>query len=125
MTLARNLTNIAFRLQRKALRVSRCREVEIPGRLRYVYLQGGHGDPLLLLHGFGANKDKLHTACRLPHAALSCDCPRSHWVRRVLAFGGCRITSPAAQAERVRAFMRALGIERFHLGGHSMGGRSR
>jgi len=58
MTLARNLTNIAFRLQRRRSGLTR-REVEIPGRLRYVYLQGGHGDPLLLLHGFGANKDNF------------------------------------------------------------------
>jgi pimeloyl-ACP methyl ester carboxylesterase len=33
--------------------------VNIPGGLRHVYLQGGHGDPLLLLHGFGANKDNF------------------------------------------------------------------
>jgi len=121
MTLARNLTNIAFRLQRRRSGLTR-REVEIPGRLRYVYLQGGHGDPLLLLHGFGANKDNFTQLAGYltPHYRVIAP---DH-----IGFGESSHSedvdySPAAQAERVRAFMRALGIERFHLGGHSMGGQ--
>lgn len=35
------------------------KEMELPGGLRYVYLQGGTGEPLMLLHGFGANKDNF------------------------------------------------------------------
>jgi pimeloyl-ACP methyl ester carboxylesterase len=76
---------------------------------------------LLLLHGFGANKD--------------------NWTRigkyftpyfRVIApdLPGFGESSPdpdgdhsiGIQADRVKAFIRALGIETFHMGGNSMGG---
>ena len=86
------------------------------------YLDGGAGEPLVLLHGFGANKD--------------------HWppLAKQLA-GRYRIIAPDVpgfgesekhpelryaiddQVERIHAFVGALGLDRFHLGGNSMGGQ--
>ncbi|MEA3231585.1 MAG: alpha/beta hydrolase [Thermodesulfobacteriota bacterium] len=96
------------------------RSIEVDG-LRIEYLEGGKGDVLVLLHGFSANKD--------------------HWARigkyltpyfRVIApdlpgFGESSLDpggdySIGVQVERVKAFIRALGIKSLHLGGSSMGG---
>jgi pimeloyl-ACP methyl ester carboxylesterase len=121
MTMTERLAHLVFDLQRRRSGLAR-KEIEIPGGLRYVYLEGGQGEPLLLLHGFGANKDHFTPVARYltPHY-------------RVLApdhigFGESSHPQDAdyaapAQAARLRAFMRALGIERFHLGGSSMGGQ--
>src|ERR1700710_2020288 len=44
------------------------KETDIPG-LHVVYLEGGQGKPLLLLHGFGADKDNWTRVARYltPH----------------------------------------------------------
>jgi hypothetical protein len=55
---AETITHLALDLQRWRSGLTR-KEIEIPGGLRYVYLEGGRGEPLLLLHGFGGNKDTL------------------------------------------------------------------
>lgn len=89
--------------------------------LEIAYLEGGEGPALVLLHGFGGNKD--------------------NWTRMAADLtGDYRVIAPDlpgfgesgrpeddnyrldAQAERVHAFVNALGLERFHLGGNSMGG---
>jgi len=91
------------------------------GGLDFAYLEGGKGEPLVLLHGFGANKD--------------------HWTRmgkyltphfRVIApdLTGFGESSSApdgdytirTQVRRMSAFLRAMDIASFHLGGSSMGG---
>jgi pimeloyl-ACP methyl ester carboxylesterase len=68
MSIAGNLTHFVFNLQRKRAGLTR-KEIQIPDGLRYVYLEGGHGEPLLLLHGFGANKDNFTQIARYltPH----------------------------------------------------------
>ena len=94
--------------------------IEVKG-LRIEYLEGGKGDPLVLLHGFGANKDNWTRIGKYltPHfRVIAPDLP---------GFGE---SSPdpggdysiRIQAERVKAFVQALGIKSFHLGGNSMGG---
>ena len=121
MSLAEKVTRFMFDLQRRHSGLRR-REIEIPGGLRYVYLEGGRGEPLLLLHGFGADKDHFTRVARFltPHYRLI--------VPDHIGFGQSSHPQDAdyaapAQAARLRAFMRALGIERFHLGGSSMGGQ--
>ena len=96
------------------------KSVQVNG-LRIEYLEGGKGDPLVLLHGFGANKDNWTRFAK--HLT-------SHF--RVIAldlpgFGESSLAPDGdyrthVQAERLKAFIRALGIESFHLGGNSMGG---
>jgi len=87
--------------------------------LRIEYLEGGKGDTLVLLHGFGANKDNWTRFGKYL---------TSHF--RVIApdLTGFGESSPdpdgnytiRVQAERIKAFIRALGIKPLHLGGNSM-----
>jgi len=121
MTMTEKLAHLVFDLQRRRSGLAR-KEIEIPGGLRYVHLEGGQGEPLLLLHGFGANKDHFTPVARhlTPHYRVIAP---DH-----IGFGESSHPPDAAyaapaQAARLRAFMRALGIERFHLGGSSMGGQ--
>jgi len=97
------------------------KEIELPGGLKYVYLEGGKGEPLMLFHGFGANKDNFNRVAQ----SLT-----PHWrviVPDLVGFGESAHPpeadySPSAQAERLRALAHALGAARPHLGGSSMGG---
>jgi pimeloyl-ACP methyl ester carboxylesterase len=89
--------------------------------LDIAYLEGGQGEPLVLVHGFGADKDNFtRIAAHLTgqYHVVSLDLP---------GFGESSKPENAdytigKQAERVHAFVQALGIKRSHLGGSSMGG---
>src|ERR1700730_16772362 len=97
------------------------RELEAAGlRLRYLELGEGDSVPVLLLHGFGAD---LNT-WMFTQPALADG-------RRVIALelpghGGSGKQLDRADAESLAAIvehaLNALGIERLHLVGHSMGG---
>lgn len=98
------------------------KEVELPNGLRYAYLEGGEGEPLLLLHGFGGNKDNFTRVARFltPHYRVI--------VPDHIGFGESSHPadidySGSAQAERIRELARALGLKSVHLGGNSMGGQ--
>jgi pyruvate dehydrogenase E2 component (dihydrolipoamide acetyltransferase) len=91
-----------------------------PSRLRYLALGQGDSVPVMLLHGFGAD---LNTWMFIQ--------PNLAERRRVIALdlpghGGStkEVGSGDAEAltEAVQAAVSALGIERVHLVGHSMGG---
>ena len=86
------------------------------------YLEGGSGDEVLLLvHGFAGDKDNFTRIA-------------AHLVRRyrviipdLPGFGDARRDpgarhDMATQVENLRAFMAELGVQRFHMGGNSMGG---
>lgn len=93
----------------------------VVGGFDIAYLQGGNGEPLLLVHGFGADKDNFTRVAGYltPHyRVIIPDLP---------GFGDSSKPdnvgySVAVQVERVRAFAQHLGLQRFHLGGSSMGG---
>jgi pimeloyl-ACP methyl ester carboxylesterase len=86
-----------------------------------VYLDGGSGTPVVLLHGFGANKDVWNTAA----ARLT---PRFRVIVPDLpGFGESRARAGGrydawSQARRLHAFLIALGVREHHIGGSSMGG---
>ncbi|MFO1426369.1 MAG: alpha/beta fold hydrolase [Steroidobacteraceae bacterium] len=109
------------RLWRRHVGLQR-REVVLADGLRIVYLEGGSGEPLLLLHGFGANKDNfLAIAPYLTrHYRLI--------IPDITGFGESSKPlpadySPEMQADRLQALLTALGIgQRVHVGGNSMGG---
>lgn len=89
--------------------------------IRWHYLEGGHGEPLVLLHGFNADADHFcRVAARLrPHfRILAPDLP---------GFGDTHIDDlPSFRiedvADRVLRWLDAVGVQRFYLGGNSMGG---
>lgn len=82
---------------------------------------GGTGEVLLLVHGFAGDKDNFTRIARYlaPHyRVIIPDLP---------GFGDARRDPSArhdmaAQVENLRAFMAELGVQRFHMGGNSMGG---
>lgn len=98
------------------------KEISLPDGLTVAYLEGGTGEPLVLLHGFGADKDAFTPVAQFltPHyRVLSLD---------VIGFGESSRPAnanyaPPAQAERLRAWLEAMGLGRIHLGGSSMGGQ--
>ncbi len=97
------------------------KEINLPGELRYVYLEGGQGEPLILLHGFGANKDNFTRIARFltPHYRVI--------IPDHIGFGesshpGDASYKAGAQAARIRTLAKSLGITQLHLGGSSMGG---
>jgi len=109
----------ALKLQRRVAGL-RTRALTVDGH-RLVYGDGGRGEPLLMLHGFGATRDNFVLLARelTPHfRVIVPDLPgygESDQQR------GAAYTLEA-QLARIEAFVAALGIERFHLAGNSMGG---
>jgi pimeloyl-ACP methyl ester carboxylesterase len=84
-----SVTRFAINLARRRSGLVR-KEIDVHGGLHFVYLEGGKGEPLMLLHGFGGFKDNFMAV---------------------------------AQSERLHTLALALGIDRLHLGGNSMGGQ--
>ncbi|MGD9604345.1 MAG: alpha/beta fold hydrolase [Gammaproteobacteria bacterium] len=111
--------DFAMRMSRRRAGLD-LREITIDGH-RVPYLEGGHGEPLLLLHGFGAEKDHWTQVSRYltPHfRVIAPDLPGfGESTRRQDANYGLD-----SQLERLAQFVSALGLTRFHLGGNSMGG---
>jgi abhydrolase domain-containing protein 6 len=96
------------------------RSTEIPG-FRIAYLEGGSGEPLVLLHGIGANKDNwTYTSILLSRhfRVIAIDLP---------GFGESSKPADAHyrvedQVLRLHQILGKLGLKRVHLGGNSMGG---
>ena len=96
------------------------KETNIPG-FNVAYLDGGQGQPLLLLHGFGADKDNWTRVARYltPHFHVyAIDLP---------GYGESTKPSPEQgriedQVVYVSQIAAALGLDHFNLGGNSMGG---
>ena len=91
------------------------------GELEIEYLRGGQGPTLLLLHGFGADKDNWTRMARHLTASYDVIAPD------LPGFGNSSKNSSLdydvlAQVKRVKLFADALGIKSFHLAGNSMGG---
>jgi len=111
--------DLAVRMQRRHSGLAR-KEIQV-GDHRIAYLEGGHGAPLLLLHGFGAEKDHWTQIAQFltpNYRVIAPDLP---------GFGeSSRLESATynldAQLERIAGFTQALGLAHFHLGGNSMGG---
>lgn len=85
------------------------------------YLEGGQGEVLVLVHGFGGDKDNFTRMARFltPHFRV---------IQPDLPGFGDATRDPSAryrmvdQVERLHAFFQALGVQKMTLGGNSMGG---
>ncbi|HCE09525.1 MAG TPA: alpha/beta hydrolase [Oxalobacteraceae bacterium] len=98
------------------------KQIDLPNGLRYVYLEGGQGEPLMLLHGFGADKENFTRVARhlTPHYHVI--------VPDQIGFGESSHPqrgdySPVTQANNLHGLALALGIKQLDLGGSSMGGQ--
>lgn len=98
------------------------KEVELPGGMRYVYLEGGQGEPLMLLHGFGGNKDNFTRVARFLTPQYRVIIPDHIGFGESTRYDDADYT-PTAQAERLHVLAQALRLKGFHLGGNSMGGQ--
>ena len=114
-------TRIAVGAARSGAGLTR-KEIILPSGDHYVYLDGGQGETLLLLHGFGGNKDNFIQIAPylIKHYHLI--------IPDHLGFGESGHPAeadygPDAQAERLHGLMQALGFKGpVHVGGNSMGG---
>jgi pimeloyl-ACP methyl ester carboxylesterase len=97
------------------------KEIKLPNGLKYVYLEGGKGEPLMLLHGFGADKGNFTLIARYLTSHYRVIIP-DHTGFGESSHPADADYRTAAQAERLHALAKALGIGSLHLGGNSMGG---
>lgn len=114
-------TSLAINLERQRSGLTR-KEISLPNGLHYVYMEGGKGEPLILLHGFGGNKDNFVRIAKFltPHYRVI--------IPDHIGFGESSRPQDAdyktaTQAARIRTFVQALGLNKVHLGGNSMGGQ--
>jgi len=119
-SLGPTLKDKAYAMERSRAGLQR-KEIALADGTRVVYLEGGSGEPLVLVHGFGADKDNFTRVARFltPHYRVI--------VPDLVGFGESAHRADvdyhyAAQAERLHAFVQALGLQRIDLGGNSMGG---
>jgi abhydrolase domain-containing protein 6 len=88
---------------------------------RWAYLDGGRGEAILFIHGFGANKDRFGiflSAFSSRYRVISPDLP---------GFGEnipiySKTYDIPSQVNRLNCFVDAIGLDKFHLFGISMGG---
>lgn len=111
---------VTVRAERAVSRLQR-HEIEAGG-FHMVYLDsGGKGEPLVLVHGFGGDKDNWNRVARLltPHyRVIAPDLP-GYGESSSPPQASYRISD---QVQRLHAFVAALGLRRAHFGGNSMGG---
>ena len=109
----------AYAMERSRASLVR-KETTLADGTHLVYLDGGVGTPLVLVHGFGADKDNFTRVARYLTPRYRVIVPD------LVGFGESAHRADvdyhyAAQAERLRAFVQALGLSRIDLGDNSMG----
>lgn len=114
-----NLATMLIGLERFSSGLKR-RKVQV-GDHRVVYSEGGVGEPVVLVHGFGASADSWNRFAK----PLT---KRYHVIAPDMPGWGAstRLETASygypAQIERLHQFLSQLGLGRVHLVGHSMGG---
>ena len=87
------------------------------------YLEGGPGDApvILLLHGFGGDKDNWTRFAGTLTDRYRVVAPDLPGFGESARHGDWDYSLPA-QRERLEGFVKALNLDQFHIGGNSMGG---
>ena len=98
------------------------KEITLADGLHMVYLEGGKGEPLMLLHGFSDDKDNFVYVARGLVGSYRVIIPDINGFGESSRPQGVNYGA-TAQAERLRALAHALGLPKLHLGGSSMGGQ--
>ncbi len=114
-------TRFAIDLERRRAGLVR-KEIDLPGGLHFAYLEGGQGEALMLLHGFGADKDNFTRVARFLTGHYRVIAP-DHIGFAESSHLPDADYAPTAQVQRLRALAQALGVRDLHLGGSSMGGQ--
>ncbi|PCI62874.1 MAG: alpha/beta hydrolase [Kordiimonadales bacterium] len=86
-----------------------------------VYLEGGTGETLLLLHGFGGDKDnwtRFSKSLTGSYHVVALDMPG--WGEST--YLPTETYGVTKQVARLKAITTALGIKKYHVAGNSMGG---
>lgn len=94
--------------------------VEVGGRTLRYFRRGDAGPPLVLIHGFGGDLNNWlfnHQALAQNHTVYALDMPGHGGSSKDVGDG-----SVGALTEAAGGFMDAVGLERAHLVGHSLGG---
>jgi abhydrolase domain-containing protein 6 len=113
------LFNLALKAQRDSAGLVK-KEIQVDDH-KIVYLEGGKGQTILLLHGFGANKDSWTRFAKYLTGDYHVVIPD------IPGFGESSQIRKASydaedQLKRIDRFTEVLKLERFHLAGNSMGG---
>jgi len=91
------------------------------GKYTIVFLEGGRGESVLLLHGFGADKDNWNLFSQYLTKSYHVIAPDLPGFGESSKIWGDQYNI-AAQVERVHEFVKEIGLKKFHLVGNSMGG---
>jgi abhydrolase domain-containing protein 6 len=95
-------------------------EVQVDNH-RWVYLEGGEGEAILFIHGFGADKYSwglMLPAFKKSYRVIAPDLP-GHGENSQIFSASYGVIS---QVKRLRRFVEVLGLDDFHLMGISLGG---
>lgn len=85
------------------------------------YLEGGQGETILLLHGFGANKDnwpRFAEPLTENYHVVAVDLPGFGESSKIDA----DLYNIESQVKRLNRIIKTLGLKKFHIAGNSMGG---
>lgn len=91
------------------------------GRFEIPYLEGGRGDALVLVHGFSDSKDSFVDVARSLAASHRVVLPDLPGFAEASAPLDVKYSLPRF-VDVFADFVDAFGLERFHLGGNSLGG---
>lgn len=113
------LYDLAINLERKSADLVK-KSLEVDHHTIF-YLEGGVGEPIVLLHGFTADKDnwtRFAKSLTPMYHVVAIDLPGFGESSKI----GTESYSIAAQVKRIDTIISRLKLDKFHLAGNSMGG---
>jgi pimeloyl-ACP methyl ester carboxylesterase len=109
-----------FRVVERGLAGLQEKSVQV-GDHRIAYLEGGKGPDVLLIHGFGADKDNWDRFAKRLTGSFHVIAPDVPGFGDSSKIRGAKYDQPT-QVKRMHEFARAVGLKKFHIAGNSMGG---